>query len=418
MASPERPGPPDRVLAATAPAHGLLRDADLYLVACVKLKRDAPMHARELYSSPWFRRARACVERTGRPWAILSAKHGLVWPDQTIAPYEQTLAGMPVLQRRRWADRVFTSLIPHLRGVRTIGMLAGATYRGLLAPKLREQHIDVYVPMAGLTQGMQLRWLNQSLGRSPNAPGSPRITRSANDRAEHLMRFYDCLARLERRLGGARQLSDCSGRLPWPERGVYFFLEPGETRSDTGRGSRVVRVGTHGLTPRSKSTLWGRLAQHRGTIAGGGNHRTSVFRLIVGTALIARDKVRCPSWDTPAPTLSTRSEEKPVEAAVSAEIGRMSILWLPVDDKPGPGSVRGRIERNAIALLSNTRAQPVDPPSSGWLGRHCDRQKVRMSGLWNSDHVDEPYEPAFLDELAQLVDRAVLTPRRPRHQAT
>ena len=52
---------------------------------------------------------------------------------------------------------------------------------------------------------------------------------------------------------------------------------------------RVVRVGTHGLRP-SHSTLWGRLSQHKGSVGGGmpggGNHRGSVFRLHVGSALL------------------------------------------------------------------------------------------------------------------------------------
>jgi hypothetical protein len=54
-------------------------------------------------------------------------------------------------------------------------------------------------------------------------------------------------------------------------------------------------------------------------------------------------------------------------------------------------------------LLSNYGKKPLDPASPGWLGRHCNRERVRGSGLWNSNHVDEPYDPAFLDRLAQLV---------------
>ncbi|HTV26286.1 MAG TPA: hypothetical protein VMF32_00715 [Xanthobacteraceae bacterium] len=102
-------------------------------------------------------------------------------------------------------------------------------------------------------------------------------------RYDDLLRFYDLLARLEEKIGGARVLSDCSGRMNWPQRGVYFFFEPGELRSDTGNGPRVVRVGTHALTDTSRTTLWKRLSQHRGTgNAGGGNHRGSIFRLLIG----------------------------------------------------------------------------------------------------------------------------------------
>jgi hypothetical protein len=48
---------------------------------------------------------------------------------------------------------------------------------------------------------------------------------------------------------------------------------------------------------------------------------------------------------------------------VSEVIGKMSFLWLPVRDEPGPNSQRGYIERNVIALLSNDGKEPLDPPS-------------------------------------------------------
>src|SRR5438270_834093 len=77
--------------------------------------------------------------------------------------------------------------------------------------------------------------------------------------------------------------------------------------------------------------------------------------------------------------------------------GSMPFVWLVMDDEPGSGSARGYIERNSIALLSNYVKEPIDPPSPTWLGHHCDRPRVRKSGLWNSNHVDESYEPIFLD---------------------
>ena len=103
--------------------------------------------------------------------------------------------------------------------------------------------------------------------------------------------FYRILDQLAARLGGPRRLRDCTGSSGCPPQGVYFFYEDGENRADGSR--RVVRVGTHALTATSKATLWGRLRQHRGQLAGrnpgGGNHRASVFRRHVGAALIRRD---------------------------------------------------------------------------------------------------------------------------------
>jgi hypothetical protein len=83
-------------------------------------------------------------------------------------------------------------------------------------------------------------------------------------RISDLRVFYSLLARLEETIRGARKLKSCSGRLCWPERGVYFFMEQGENRSNTGTGLRIVRVGTHALTNSSKAKLWTRLSQHKG----------------------------------------------------------------------------------------------------------------------------------------------------------
>ena len=111
---------------------------------------------------------------------------------------------------------------------------------------------------------------------------------SGDQRLSDVKRFYEFLGILEGTVGGRRCLAECDGRMDWPRRGVYFFFEPGEARSTPGIGPRVVRVGTHGLKAGSKSTVWGRLRQHRGTTAGahagGGNHRGSIFRLHMATA--------------------------------------------------------------------------------------------------------------------------------------
>ena len=94
------------------------------------------------------------------------------------------------------------------------------------------------------------------------------------DRLGDTVRFYQLLELLSDRVGGPRLLRNCRAGMDWPPRGVYFFFENGELRSGTGAGGRVVRVGTHGLTKGSRSTLWRRLRQHRGTSRSGlGNLR-------------------------------------------------------------------------------------------------------------------------------------------------
>jgi hypothetical protein len=227
-----------------------------------------------------------------------------------------------------------------------------------------------------------------------------------NDRREHLTRFYALLDALEQRIGGARTLSDCSGRLPWPQRCVYFFRETGEIRTDTGAGPRIVRVGTHAIKADSGTKLWTRLSQHKGQrTSGGGNHRSSIFRLIVGAALAQRHGYDFPTWgrgNTAGGDI--RKSELALEKEVSTVIGNMPFLWIPIDDDPGPDSLRGYVERNAIALLSNFEKPALDPPSEEWLGGRSDRARVRMSGLWNQNHVEENYASDFLDRFEALAD--------------
>src|SRR5690606_761635 len=102
-------------------------------------------------------------------------------------------------------------------------------------------------------------------------------------------------------------------------------------------------------------------------------------------------------------TATIRQDERPLECEVSRTLGAMSFLWLPVEDEPGPRSKRGYVERNAIALLSNFGKESIDPPSISWLGHYCNRHRVKASGLWNANHVEEDYDRKFLDDVERLV---------------
>ena len=224
-------------------------------------------------------------------------------------------------------------------------------------------------------------------------------------RIDDLKRFYSLMDGLLERTSRTRVLSECTGRMDWPDRGIYFFQEPGENRTDTGTGPRIVRVGTHALKTGSRTTLWNRLSQHRGQAkTGGGNHRGSIFRLIVGTALMDTHGCTVSTWGKgSSASRDIRDNEQTLERLVSETIGKMPFLWIDIPDPSGPDSLRGYIERNAIALLSNYNKPPLDAPSAHWLGHHCNREKVRNSGIWNQNHVDEQYDPAFLDVFERLI---------------
>ena len=227
---------------------------------------------------------------------------------------------------------------------------------------------------------------------------------------EHLNRFYLLLQQLHNATG-SRMLADCNHNSGWPSRGVYFFFEPGETRP-TGE-LRVVRVGTHAVSDGSKATLWQRLSQHKGASkTGGGNHRGSIFRRHVGSALLNAGRILPPTgsaWgqgsNAPKPI---REAELPIERAVSEYIRAMPMLWIEADDEPSKHSIRAQIERHSIALLSQTyEGSAYEPSSADWLGQHATNAVVSSSGLWNVRAVGNRYDPEFLDLLEQAIKRTV-----------
>lgn len=217
------------------------------------------------------------------------------------------------------------------------------------------------------------------------------------------------MADLSRGVDGARLLRDCSKATGWPSQGVYFFFEPGEVR-ESGE-PRIVRVGTHAVSAGSSTTLWNRLSAHRGVLggshSGGGNHRGSIFRLHVGRALIVCDGIKSAGTKTwgigNSAKRDIRAAEYDIEKRVSAYIGAMPVLWIEVAGEAGTASDRKLIEANTIALLSNYEREAVDAASPDWLGRRSPHPAISRSGLWNVHHVEETYDPSYLDVLERYV---------------
>jgi hypothetical protein len=130
----------------------------VYLVSCVSKKLDRAALAQDLYDSTLFRLARRYVERQQGMWFILSAKYGLVAPNQRVEPYDQTLNGMKVTDRRAWAHRVQQQMDAEIPSGGRCVVLAGNRYREFLMDYLSER-FTTEVPMNGLRIGEQQRWL-------------------------------------------------------------------------------------------------------------------------------------------------------------------------------------------------------------------------------------------------------------------
>ena len=114
-----------------------------------------------MYSpSTLFRGAYSYAKRTYDVVAILSAKYGLLLPEDQINPYDLTLKTMSTKERIEWASRVFKQMKErlNLNKIKRAFFHAGKEYREHLIPQLEMIGIKCLVPLQGLSFGQQLAW--------------------------------------------------------------------------------------------------------------------------------------------------------------------------------------------------------------------------------------------------------------------
>jgi len=348
------------------------------------------MPAVALYRSPLFRKSLLAALDSCDEVFILSAKHGVISCNAFIEPYDVTLKTMRRSEREAWGFMVQPSLADTLKSRDTAVMFCGEEYLAPIRDYLESLNVTIEAPLGSLSLGARLRQLSLI--------NDEKGLRHSAAQLGHLLR------ELWMAQGGGRRITETNGRLPWPDRGVYFILEADHSLAG-GHMPRVVRVGTHAVSQGSRTSLWDRLSTHRGTTGGGGSHRSSIFRLHVGRAWTRT----VPSADWPqtwgqgqsAPR-EVRDTEQRLEHAVSEIIGAMRVIWLTVPDEAGPASERAYLERNAIGLLSRigllNTTEGLD-----WLGRSSPDWRIAASGLWNLNHVFMKPDAAFLARFAAAV---------------
>ena len=164
--------------AEIAPPPKSIADSDIILIGCVGRKASHPAPAKDLYQSELFRRRRRYAESTGRPWAILSARHGLLDPDAVVEPYDVTLTEMRRAERLAWGQRVFNQLQDQfgLLAGKAFEIHAGSEYITPLRPLMAQAGAMLHAPLAGLRIGEQLHWYGAPTPGPPTAPRTPSVT--------------------------------------------------------------------------------------------------------------------------------------------------------------------------------------------------------------------------------------------------
>jgi hypothetical protein len=280
------------------------RDAatQLLLVTCVKTKADTPTAAKDLYVSPLFKRQRAYAEKLGVPWFILSAEHGLVAPDEWLAPYERYLPETPRAYRRAWGSFVvarLSLLMGDLRGL-TIEVHAAAEYIDAIRGPLIAAGAGLVEPLEGLTHGQRLHWYDDQSEVPTVDPEPSSALPTVQELVGRLRESAIALTPAELIQRGPADL-----RVP----GLYSWWVDAQGAQDLSAGlggsiePGLVYAGLAGATrwpsgKKSSNTLWSRITgMHLGK-----KHSFSTLRRTFGSVLAAShgwseiDEVALTGW--------------------------------------------------------------------------------------------------------------------------
>ena len=119
-------------------------------ISCSKSKKSYPAPARDLYQGALFKKALAYAEAHFDHVYILSAKYGVVHPDQIIEPYDKTLKEMSKKEREEWYQLVKKQM-QELNLSKPYVFFTGHLYC---------YAFEGEKPLEGLSIGKQLQWFN------------------------------------------------------------------------------------------------------------------------------------------------------------------------------------------------------------------------------------------------------------------
>ena len=328
---------------------GLEQGADVLLLGCVKLKASSPQQAKDLYVSDLFQKRRRYADQRGLPWFVLSAEHGLLRPDDLVAPYDVELKAQPASYRRVWGAWVFERLrreLGALSGVR-LEVHAGEAYAEALVEPASIAGARLSRPLRGLRQGVQLAWYLAHSGLLLGSTSQPETVSVSEVRTGDGSEEADTFVAALRDATLAIQLANLDVSQVPAAPGLYSWWvdEPGALALTSGLGHRVdagvIYAGQAGATrwpsgQRSSDTLRGQLiGMHRD-----GSVNFSTFRRTLAAGLNV-------------------ASAGPVDEGALTEWMQLhlAVAWRSTNDADGLAA----IEHDVLALLNpvlNVRGMP------------------------------------------------------------
>ena len=128
-------------------------------ISCVKTKKKGPCKAKDLYCSILFKKSFEYAEKRANKVYILSAKYGLLKPDDIISYYNLTLNNMKEKERKKWAFYVYQQIINAGIDINEDAIfLCGINYRKYLMQKFPNSKC----PIEGLSMGNLLKFYKEN----------------------------------------------------------------------------------------------------------------------------------------------------------------------------------------------------------------------------------------------------------------
>jgi hypothetical protein len=257
-----------------------------------------------------FERRHHYATTSGLPWFILSAKFGLLAPDDVIGPYDVYLKEQSPAYRKAWGEFVVAQLgrqLPNLRGL-TIEVHAGEAYVTPLQTPLAAYGATLVAPLAHLRQGEQLAWYGTGAGTARLTNTAPSVSPAPSRPRADVQYLTEHLSDVSLALSPKEVFARGRDGLTGPGLYSWWVDGPGAADLTKGLGGLPVAPGliyadqagaTRRLSgKRSNNTLWGRVAgMHLGRKAGFSTFRRTLAAVLCSVIpLSTEDDPRLSAW--------------------------------------------------------------------------------------------------------------------------
>jgi hypothetical protein len=147
-----------------------------------------PHPAATLFESPGFAVARDLAVRSGHPWFVLSAKHGLLEPGDVVGPFDVQIGDQASGYRATWGEWVVAQLASRVQlQDAVVEVHGGVDFAQPLRAPLARRGALLDIPLPGMWRETESGWTPPPLehGQTPRRHALDRLRELVSGRSRH-----------------------------------------------------------------------------------------------------------------------------------------------------------------------------------------------------------------------------------------